>query len=265
MTRRLIDETRDTFVRTLLRSAQLDAAPRGSLGRTAAAIGISSVAMVGTTTLGVGVHASGITTTTSKAMLSLVLKGLVVGGTAGTILLGGGVWFSEFAQRSPARNGEVAGLASGNGRQTGLSPSASAEPEVTGDQAAEPARAKAMPQQRVGPNPSARAGTGMAAFDDRSRSSHLAAEIAAIDRVRTLVRTGRSEEALLELDRYERSSPSRELATEAALLRVEALVATDRRSEAAALARRLLQSLRSRESGAYVPHERYLETVAAGH
>jgi len=263
MTRRLINETRDTFIRNLLRSAQLDVPPRGSLGRTATAIGISSVAMVGTATLGLGVHASGITTTTSKAMLSLVLKGLLVGGTAGTIVLGSGVWLSEHARRPPLSDSGVAVVASGRAQETGLAASPSAEPEVAGKRVAESAGAAPTPQ-RVAPTPSPSVGTGVAAFDDRSQSSRLAAEIAAIDRVRGLVRAGRAEEALLELERYERSSPTHELATEAALLRVEALVATGRRGEATALARRLLQSLRSRGSGAHGPHEAYLERIAAG-
>ena len=206
------------------------------MARTAAAIGISSAALVGTLSLG----ASGVATTSSKGLLWVLLKGVMLGGAAGAVVIGGGTWISEQVRTPPAD--EV--VASGSDAPTPVVAAAAKYPVPSAIQA-EPApevKVRVVPVEPTLPEAAPSVTEAVAAFDGRDGAAHLAAEVAAIDRTRSLLRSGRAAAALAELERYEVATPTRELGIEAAVLRVEALVGAGRRAEAAELARRLLHA-----------------------
>jgi len=234
-TRRLIDETHDSLALRLLESARLDTPPRGSMARTAAAIGISSAALAGTLSLG----ASGVATTSSKGLLWVLLKGVMLGGAAGAVVIGGGTWISEQVRTPPAD--EV--VASGSDAPAPVVAAAKyQEPSAIQAEPAPEVKVRVVPVEPTLPEAAPSVTEAVAAFDGRDGAAHLAAEVAAIDRTRSLLRSGRAAAALAELERYEVATPTRELGIEAAVLRVEALVGAGRRAEAAELARHLLRA-----------------------
>ncbi len=222
----------ESFRNALLRSAADDGPAPAALDRELARLGLATVA--GTVAL---TAASGATAKVGAAsLLSTTFAKVTIVATIALVGAGGYVATREPAPATaPPPATSTASLrilpsAAPVASATAAPVVATAEPVVTAPEpvTAAPAREKAA----------TRPTTSAAIAEERTRT--LAAEVALIDRARTLARSSPGE-AMTALDEYARTFPEGSLRDEAAVVRVEALLAAGRRADAARTAQPYLR------------------------
>jgi hypothetical protein len=207
--------------RALWNSALDDRPPSRSLSTTLQAVGVASAITAAASGAGAGVVAK------AGTGLALFKWGAIVG-LGGAVAVGGGV----MARRSsaPAEKPQPVAAAAPTAARAG--PPRTEEPRPLPQTAENP-----LPRSA----PRAPASSGRIAATARSSGAaasqpDIAEEIQNIDSARTLIRQGRTKEALAALDR----SKNKSLGVEATVLRIEALMRQGDRARATALANSFL-------------------------
>lgn len=214
---------------SVLRSAELDAPPRGSVERTLTAIGVGAAlgagAGVGTTSSLGGVAKASSSMVHGSMLLKWLAAAAVSGGIAGAI----------FVHRHPTPSAAVVPPAS----TVAL---AAPAPEIT-----EPTATAVPPAQNAGAAPSASAATPAAPSSVAATTSHadngdgLAAEIRLIDQARDRVRRGDAAGSLATLAEYDQLvKHGGSMRAEATVVLIEAYQKSGDSARATALGQRFL-------------------------
>jgi hypothetical protein len=250
---RLKDKYRGGLEGTLLGSARGDAPSARARGRAFVALGVGSAALGVPAATTAAAGAAGAKTVASVGLLAAVKWG-GIGLAVGALTVGGIRQAPKIFGGAETRAATVADGKShpGTDRSGNIAPRiepdvplasavepAAPEPPVVAPRAAPPSesRASALAEPlHVSPP-----GSKTALPLDALAESHLAEEVAALDRARRLVATD-PERALRQLDEYEQRFPHGDLAPEALVLRIEALVRAGERARAEVLATSYLAS-----------------------
>jgi hypothetical protein len=229
--RRLVDGGA-TLKERLLLQAGIDDSPPNSAGRrrTLAALGVA----VGASTVA--------STATAAVVLSrggaLAQAKWVVFGAVGAAV---GVGSVELATRPDqvASSSSAAVVASAGRNATPrllAAPSASshlpAPHPVSNDDRATAVLSSSRPSREQASRP-----VPPASRTEAASPAELVAQVAALDRARAALRTGRAGESIALLDRFDRTYPGSHLAPEATVVRVSAFLALGRRTQATELVR----------------------------
>jgi hypothetical protein len=218
---------------SVLRSAELDTPPRGSVERTLAAIGAGAalgtgLGLGGASSLGGAAKAG-----SSMAHGSIWLKWL------GAALVGGGLASAAFVVKHHEKRAPAAQIAS----PPAPAPVALAAPEPTSPAAqSEPGTVSpALSAAPVPPSPAVQAPLRSDTPDKLDSKDALAAEIRMIDEARARLRHGDPQGSLETLGRYDQLvKRGGSMRAEATVVRIEALQASGNATRAAALGERFL-------------------------
>lgn len=230
----------------LLRAGAVEQPHDSSMARTLTALGVSSV-VLSTASVGAAASAGASVATAgagAKAMnavtLTLLAKWIGLGVVGGVSLAG-----AAAAVSGPAASSSAAPLA------TSLTASAPAKsraatPLPVREAAPEP---EAVPVPEIAPSPEAAPSPEVVRGAPRALPSvappevgaPLAAEVAFVDEARAILASGRAEQGLALLSRYEQRFPESRLLPEVLFLRMETSDRLGRSSEARAAAERLVQ------------------------
>lgn len=209
----------DSFRNALLHSAADDGPAPGALDRELARLGLATVA--GTAAL---TAASGATAKVGAASLfSTTLAKVTIVATIAVIGATGYVATKDSTPVSALRT-TTSPATTPTAATTATSPLTVAAPAVTAPEPAAPAPEPGVTASRV-------TASHVAPPHVEERRRTLAAEVALIDRARTLARSSPGE-SMTALDEYARTFPRGALHDEAAVVRVEALLAAGRRADA---------------------------------
>lgn len=209
----------DSFRNALLHSAADDGPAPGALDRELARLGLATVA--GTAAL---TAASGATAKVGAASLfSTTLAKVTIVATIAVIGATGYVATKDSTPVSALRT-TTSPATTPTAATTATSPLRVAAPAVTAPEPAAPAPEPGVTASHV-------TASHVAPPHVEERRRTLAAEVALIDRARTLARSSPGE-SMTALDEYARTFPRGALHDEAAVVRVEALLAAGRRADA---------------------------------
>jgi hypothetical protein len=243
--KRLADE--DDLGGTLLGSARTDRPRDAARDRTAAALGLAAIVVIGSesrATGSTGGTGMGPGATTKSVGASVWLK--IIGGALVAVAIAGGVFATAKGLR---RGGQASGsfVRSGPAAETQIS----ARPPVPIEAplATSTTNASSQGGSDWGRGKPSRTGVTTAG------ESPLARELRALDAVRSALDHTDVAEALRDLDQYDHAFPSGALRTEAGMLRIDALLA--RGDDGAA--RKLARDLLTRDPSG--PHARRLRAI----
>jgi hypothetical protein len=250
---RLLDSSPSPAARRLLRVGLRDAPPPGSLVRTAAALGLGASALVvaapaaASASVSAGAVAGGVAAASTKASvatglsLAALSKWLVVGAVSGVLVSGTVAAVRRASAPVPARTlAPAAAVVHQAPAGQRLAPTPTREPSV--EAVGEPvASASSLPTPLLAAPPVPGA-SGIAP------GGTLGAEAARVDAARRALARGDLDQALVELDAYQRTRSLGVLDREALILRIQVLVAQGQAERALVLAR---SYLRSRPADAY--------------
>ncbi len=214
----------DSFRNALLHSAADDGPAPGALDRELARLGLATVA--GTAAL---TAASGATAKVGAASLfSTTLAKVTIVATIAVIGATGYVATKDSTPVSALRT-TTSPATTPTAATTATSPLTVAAPAVTAPEPAAPAPEPGVTTPHVTASHVTASHVAPPHVEERRRT--LAAEVALIDRARTLARSSPGE-SMTALDEYARTFPRGALHDEAAVVRVEALLAAGRRADA---------------------------------
>lgn len=252
----------------LLRAGAAEQPPRAAMERTLAALGVSAAVLTsatGASGMGVLAGAGAASAATSvkavKAVSTLLLvKWIGVGMVGGVGLAGAAAVASRpFEKTSPTPQADVvAELPPALARAAAVPPApARVNAEAPAVATAEPA--PSVPEPVIGSNPRDLAATR---YGDADVGTPLAAEVTFVDRARSLLASGRAEQAFALLQDYEREFPEARLLPEVLFLRIETGTALRRDAEARAAAQRLVDGF---PRSPHVSRARKLLNAMPGH
>lgn len=224
----------------LLRAGAQERPGGAGMERTLAALGISGAAL--TATAAANATAAGVTAVTAAKVVTVgvVAKWVGVGVVSGIVLSGAAALVTGPTPSAPSAPARVHAAPSVLPAASVVAPPR-AEPVVAAPAVSLEAPApvvssapqRALPSGPTAPEPGFEAPLEVGA--------PLAAEVAFIDRARALLASGRAEQGLAELRRYEHEFPEARLLPEVLFLRLETCDRLGRVAEARAAATRLLE------------------------